>query len=189
MKYLIIRFNDKMINDDIVVLKECLRGALELHKMDIFENYIIAYYENTDEVNLFDLFNMINTELYLDVRGFMSKEFDLVDNDYLMWTIDSFLQYRDSKYLITEKDLLLEKMGYDNPMIKKNILKSYYNDHNCMNMLKVFFECNLNTSKAADLLYMHRNTLINKLDRFIETTGYDIRNFQDAAIIYTLIMC
>ena len=53
MRYLIIRSSDKMANDDIVVLKECLRGALELQKLDIFEDYIIVYYENTDEVNLF----------------------------------------------------------------------------------------------------------------------------------------
>ena len=121
MRYLIIRSSDKMANDDIVVLKECLRGALELQKLDIFEDYIIVYYENTDEVNLLDLFNMINTELYLDVKGFLSKEFELIDNDYLMWTIECFLQYKESKYLITEKDLLLEKMGYDNQIVKKNV--------------------------------------------------------------------
>ncbi|UKI48833.1 MAG: helix-turn-helix domain-containing protein [Clostridium sp.] len=33
----------------------------------------------------------------------------------------------------------------------------------------------MNVSKASKMLYLHRNTLIYKLDRFYEITGYDIR--------------
>ena len=74
-----------------------------------------------------------------------------------------------------------------NEETKKNVLKDVYYDHELINIIRVFLECNMNTSKAADVLYMHRNTLINKLDKFIEITGYDIRYFRDAVIIYSII--
>jgi len=39
---------------------------------------------------------------------------------------------------------------------------------------------NLNVSEAARLLYLHRNTLLHRIDRIRQLTGYDIRNFEDA---------
>ncbi|NMA30857.1 MAG: PucR family transcriptional regulator, partial [Candidatus Methanofastidiosa archaeon] len=54
-------------------------------------------------------------------------------------------------------------------------------------ILKVFFECNQNTSEASKRLYMHRNTLIQKLDKFYEETGFNPRRFKDAMIIYKAI--
>jgi DNA-binding PucR family transcriptional regulator len=55
------------------------------------------------------------------------------------------------------------------------------------NTLKVFFLNNMNVLKSSKDLYVHRNTLINKLDRFKEKTGYDPKDFKDAYLIYSLI--
>lgn len=46
--------------------------------------------------------------------------------------------------------------------------------------LVVFFETDLNLSQAAKTLYLHRNTLVYRLDKVKEWTGYDPRNFLDA---------
>lgn len=43
---------------------------------------------------------------------------------------------------------------------------------------------NLNVSEAARLLYLHRNTLLNRIERIRERTGYDIRRFEDAAVLW-----
>ncbi|RIV24241.1 PucR family transcriptional regulator [Alicyclobacillaceae bacterium I2511] len=43
---------------------------------------------------------------------------------------------------------------------------------------------NLNVSEAARLLYLHRNTLMNRIERIRERTGYDIRHFEDAAMLW-----
>jgi hypothetical protein len=45
---------------------------------------------------------------------------------------------------------------------------------------------NLNVSEAARLLYLHRNTLINRIERLKQQTGYDIRNFSDAFTLWTV---
>jgi hypothetical protein len=43
---------------------------------------------------------------------------------------------------------------------------------------------NLNISEASRLLYLHRNTLMNRIDRIRSQTGYDIRQFNDALILW-----
>jgi len=43
-----------------------------------------------------------------------------------------------------------------------------------------FFENNLNVSETARKLYIHRNTLVYRLDKLQKQTGLDLRNFDDA---------
>ncbi|MFC2949403.1 CdaR family transcriptional regulator [Virgibacillus sediminis] len=49
--------------------------------------------------------------------------------------------------------------------------------------LKSFFEQNLNIQKTAESLYVHRNTLIYRINKIMEETGYDPRCFEDALIL------
>jgi len=55
-------------------------------------------------------------------------------------------------------------------------------------IIEAFFRQNLNVSETARQLFMHRNTLLHKLDRIQETTGLDIRNFQDAITMRLFIL-
>ncbi|QQE81102.1 helix-turn-helix domain-containing protein [Alicyclobacillus sp. SO9] len=50
--------------------------------------------------------------------------------------------------------------------------------------LRGIVEANLNVSEAARDLFIHRNTLIHRLDKLKELTGYDARVFQDAQILW-----
>lgn len=55
-------------------------------------------------------------------------------------------------------------------------------DDETLNTIEEFMKCNLNISDAAKSLYIHRNTLIYRLDKIYKDTGYDIRNFKEATI-------
>ena len=46
--------------------------------------------------------------------------------------------------------------------------------------IRLFFENNLNISETARQLYLHRNTLVYRLERFEKMVGLDIRRFDDA---------
>ncbi len=48
-----------------------------------------------------------------------------------------------------------------------------------------FFENNLNVSETSRQLYIHRNTLVYRLDKLQKLTGLDLRNFE-AAIIFKI---
>jgi len=51
-----------------------------------------------------------------------------------------------------------------------------------------FFENNLNVSETSRQLYIHRNTLVYRLDKLMKTTGLDLRNFDDAIIFKITLM-
>jgi len=53
-------------------------------------------------------------------------------------------------------------------------------DEETLSMANMLFENNLNVSETSRHLYIHRNTLVYRLDRFYEQTGIDLRLFNDA---------
>lgn len=53
-------------------------------------------------------------------------------------------------------------------------------DEEAMSTISKFFENNLNISETARQLYVHRNTLVYRLERIEKAIGLDIRTFEDA---------
>ncbi|MFA5587056.1 MAG: helix-turn-helix domain-containing protein [Saccharofermentanales bacterium] len=51
-----------------------------------------------------------------------------------------------------------------------------------MNTINKFFENNLNGSETSRQLFVHRNTLVYRLDKVEKITGLDLRNFEDAVL-------
>jgi DNA-binding PucR family transcriptional regulator len=49
--------------------------------------------------------------------------------------------------------------------------------------IEAFLASNQNVSETAKRLYVHRNTLIYRLDRFKAATGLDVRLFEDAVVV------
>ena len=55
-------------------------------------------------------------------------------------------------------------------------------DQETLLTIQKFFENNLNVSETSRQLYVHRNTLVYRLDKIQKITGLDLRNFDDAII-------
>ena len=53
-------------------------------------------------------------------------------------------------------------------------------DDETLTTIKKFFENSLNVSETSRQLYIHRNTLVYRLDKLQKTTGLDLRVFEDA---------
>ena len=53
-------------------------------------------------------------------------------------------------------------------------------DEESMVTIQKFFDNNLNISETARQLYVHRNTLVYRLERLEKIIGLDIRKFEDA---------
>lgn len=52
--------------------------------------------------------------------------------------------------------------------------------------LEEILNCNLSLTKAAKSLYIHRNTLMYRIEKIKKVTGLDIRNFKEATFLYFL---
>lgn len=63
-----------------------------------------------------------------------------------------------------------------------------YFDDEILTTVAKFFENNLNVSETSRQLYIHRNTLVYRLDKIQKVTGLDLRNFDDAIIFKIALM-
>lgn len=61
-------------------------------------------------------------------------------------------------------------------------------DEEAMSTIGKFFENNLNISETARQLYVHRNTLVYRLERIEKAIGLDIRTFDDAMTFRIAVM-
>ena len=68
-------------------------------------------------------------------------------------------------------------------VFKKGSIESL--DHETLFTIQRFFEDNLNVSETSRKLFVHRNTLVYRLDKIKKLTGLDLREF-DHAIIFKI---
>ena len=53
-------------------------------------------------------------------------------------------------------------------------------DEETLTTINKFFENNLNVSETSRQLFVHRNTLVYRIEKLQKSTGLDLRNFDDA---------
>ncbi|MED3647484.1 PucR family transcriptional regulator [Halalkalibacterium halodurans] len=61
-------------------------------------------------------------------------------------------------------------------------------DHELLQSITCYFKHNLNITSAARSLHLHRNSLQYRVDKFIEKTGIDIRQFSQASVVYLALL-
>jgi len=71
-------------------------------------------------------------------------------------------------------------------VFKKNSIDSL--DHETLFTINKFFENNLNVSETSRKLFVHRNTLVYRLEKIKKLTGLDLRQFDHAIIFKVALM-
>ena len=61
-------------------------------------------------------------------------------------------------------------------------------DHETLFTIQRFFENNLNVSETSRKLFVHRNTLVYRLEKIKKITGLDLREFDDAIVFKVALM-
>lgn len=61
-------------------------------------------------------------------------------------------------------------------------------DHETLFTIQRFFENNLNVSETSRKLFVHRNTLVYRLEKIKKLTGLDLREFEDAIVFKVALM-
>ena len=61
-------------------------------------------------------------------------------------------------------------------------------DDETLTTIEKFFENNLNVSETARKLFVHRNTLVYRLEKIKKLTGLDIRDFDNAIVFKVALM-
>lgn len=99
------------------------------------------------------------------------------------------MDYRRESFFTFEKLAPLMMLG-ELPSSFVSVLKEEYQsvleDKELLHTLQVYIENNMNASLTAKKMFMHRNSLLYRIDKFTEKTGLDIKQFEVAWVIYFL---
>ncbi|RII34762.1 PucR family transcriptional regulator [Clostridium chromiireducens] len=185
-----------------MTLNEKLIEALEVLK-NIYNDTDIIILNYEDNIILIGNFEDINEHvssisetivLSLYEKCYISyctiKDYDSINELYNenIYKISLGKKYNLSSMIFSQNSLLFEKiMDSLSEETREKVLNNFNNglsklDEDMIKTIEVFFKLDLNLSEASKELYVHRNTLIYRLDKIQKYTGYDIRKFNDAAL-------
>ncbi|MGC5325113.1 PucR family transcriptional regulator [Brevibacillus sp. SYSU BS000544] len=106
-----------------------------------------------------------------------------------------FTLFFPNQYVAATSDYRLEQWAISLNEQEKLQIQSALSAHSIhalgpehIELLREFFQMNLNSSETARKLYLHRNTLLYRLDKITEVTGLDPRHFHDAVILRLLLI-
>ena len=110
--------------------------------------------------------------------------------------IDVGKVFETEKAIINYENLGIGRLIYQLPttlcemflqeVFKKNPIDSL--DQETLFTINKFFENNLNVSETARKLFVHRNTLVYRLEKIKKLTGLDLREFDDAITFKVALM-
>jgi len=137
--------------------------------------------------------DMLNTEAMARVRvafGTIIKDIKEVSRSYkeAKMALDVGKIFYSDKKVMAYSNLGIGRLIYQLPLpLCKMFIKEIFDDNTPDNFdeetlttINKFFENNLNVSETSRQLYIHRNTLVYRLDKLQKSTGLDLRVFEDA---------
>lgn len=137
--------------------------------------------------------DMLNTEAMTQVNvafGTIVNEIKDVSRSYkeAKMALDVGKIFYSDRNIIAYSNLGIGRLIYQLPMpICKMFIKEIFDgrspddfDEETLTTIAKFFENNLNVSETARQLYIHRNTLVYRLDKLQKSTNLDLRVFEDA---------
>ena len=136
---------------------------------------------------------MMNAEALLDVKvayGTVVQELKDVSKSYkeAKMALDVGKIFYAEKKVIAYSTLGIGRLIYQLPIpLCKMFIREIFDgrspddfDEETLTTINKFFENSLNVSETSRQLYIHRNTLVYRLDKLQKSTGLDIRVFEDA---------
>ena len=139
------------------------------------------------------ILDMLNTESMTKVHvayGTIVQEIKEVSRSYkeAKMALDVGKIFYSEKNVVAYNNLGIGRLIYQLPMsLCRMFIKEIFDgkspddlDEETLTTINKFFENNLNVSETSRQLYIHRNTLVYRLDKLQKSTGLDLRVFEDA---------
>lgn len=151
--------------------------------------------ENYDDMNKTAkiILDMLNTEAMTKVHvafGTIVNEIKDVSRSYkeAKMALDVGKIFYSDRNVMAYSNLGIGRLIYQLPMpLCKMFIKEIFDgkspdefDEETLTTINKFFENNLNVSETSRQLYIHRNTLVYRLDKLQKSTNLDLRVFEDA---------
>lgn len=193
------------------IVIEALKNALVEDSdliSDVDDKNIVLVKELVDTKDLaeaseiaYAMVDMLNTEIMQNARVSYSsiisniKETASAYNEARV-ALDVGKIFRTEEQVVSYKEIGIEKLIYQMPLNRcKEYLDEVFGgevpevfDNETAVTVEKMFENNLNISEAARQLFIHRNTLVYRVDKIKKNTGFDLREFEDAMMFRVVMM-
>ena len=148
-----------------------------------------------------NIVNTLNTEFYAKVAIGISTVVDNIKDLARAYkeaqvALDVGKVFETEKNIISYENLGIGRLIYQLPttmcdmflqeVFKKGNLESL--DRETLMTIQCFFENNLNVSETSRKLFVHRNTLVYRLEKIRKLTGLDLREFEHAITFKVALM-
>jgi len=155
-------------------------------------------HDNAEISELVPAINTLESDFYIRMKVF-SGSFHLVDNRlHMHFQMEKNCFTHSALYLLEKKAISLPDVfpyllmsglpQEERDWYAEQLLGETLDDPELIHTVKIYIESNSNASSASKKLYIHRNSLQYRIDKFIEKTGLDIRTFQHALTAYLIIL-
>ena len=162
---------------NIIVVKEVMEneGYEELNKV---AEIILDMFQNGDEPEIHIAYGTIVNEIKEVSRSYKEARMAL----------DVGKIFFEDRHVVAYATLGIGRLIYQLPIpLCKMFIKEIFDgkspdefDEETLATINKFFENSLNVSETSRQLYIHRNTLVYRLDKLQKSTGLDLRVFEDA---------
>ncbi len=171
--------------DVLIPIDDCHTAILHQEKLSL----------STDAMRqkAYELHSMLEAEAMVSINIAYDRMCDTIDTlPAVFLNISTAMEigttFYPTEHVFWAHDLGMGKLIYHLP---EEVCREYIDDHfrglqvdrldeETLHTIHVFLESGLSIAECARKLYLHRNTLIYRLDKIQKNTGLDIRKFDDA---------
>ncbi|MEQ6389124.1 helix-turn-helix domain-containing protein [Bacillaceae bacterium S4-13-58] len=188
---------------DVDTFKEALKSLFAKDMPVLWENegegIIIEEFDETshEPVSYDAIVDILMSDFFIKIKIYISEMFYSIDQGY------SSFQWAKKCYRLSlstvKKDVAthIDVIPYlflnsidaeDANFLYMSIFREVEDDPDLLKTIQIFLECNSNATLAAKKLYMHRNSLQYRVDKFVEKTGIDVKQFRGAMTTYLALL-
>lgn len=205
---ILIRLSDKSDVSAYDILQSLFPDKQKDFIMNVNETDLVLVKEVKDTNDNKDLeklaksiIDIINSELYIKAYVGIGTIVDSIRdlprsfNDAQV-ALEVGKVFDTEKYIMTYDNLGIGRLIYQLPtslcemflaeVFKKGSIESL--DYETLFTIQKFFENNLNVSETSRKLFVHRNTLVYRLEKIRKLTGLDLRRFDHAIVFKVALM-
>lgn len=181
-------------------IESALKGFFTEEVMIVWENLNAGFVieeKNAITLSEKDIISMSDTlesDFYIKVSFYVGKHYPLSEELRLHFKQEREYFHFGQKHLFNINILTFERVFpvYVSSQLPKELSERlgtavthiFEEDADMFSTIKAFLENNLNASVTAKKLYIHRNTLQYRIDKFVEKTGIDLKDFYGAFTVF-----
>ena len=187
--------SDDRANEWLSVFEDTFDDVVDSFWINKYTGILIEKETNTnmDKLEVQRMIELVDSDFYTKSHVYVGQFWPV--NDKLPNIFDMERQLFHKSLEMKERvnnlstvilDFLIEQNLKNTDMFKS--LKSKIDiDSKITQMINTLYKCDSNLAKTSKMLFLHRNTLLYRMEKFHEQTGFDLKNRDDLVLCFLLL--